>query len=135
MKKKALISFAGETTHGRNDPGRNDPGRNDPRAKRLTGETTHGRNNPVPITAKFSGVRKFRNSTVYYFSISLEKKVRHLKRENDALRSSASLSFRPSDSTSPTPASLSSHNSYTETCIKALQEAQVMKLLSSLRAW
>lgn len=55
---------------------------------------------------------------------SLEKKIRLLKRENDVLRSSASLSFRPSDSTSPTPASLSSHNSYTENCIKALQEAQ-----------
>ena len=76
----------------------------------------------------FHSHRRKKTTKAYHFVCfiySLEKKVRFLKRENDVLRSSASLSFRPSDSTSPTPASLSSHNSYTETCIKALQEAQV----------
>ncbi|XP_060076178.1 uncharacterized protein LOC132555835 [Ylistrum balloti] len=46
---------------------------------------------------------------------SLEKKVFKLKKENDVLRSAASLSVRTSHSTSPTPASLSSEKgSFTE---------------------
>ncbi|OWF51292.1 uncharacterized protein LOC110449383 [Mizuhopecten yessoensis] len=46
---------------------------------------------------------------------SLEKKVFKLKKENDVLRSTASLSVRTSHSTSPTPASLSSEKgSFTE---------------------
>ncbi|XP_045178318.2 uncharacterized protein LOC123538349 isoform X2 [Mercenaria mercenaria] len=49
----------------------------------------------------------------------LERKLRILRRENDAFRSSLNGGSVPSHSMSPTPPSLSS---YTEQCIKSLQE-------------
>ncbi|XP_060557976.1 uncharacterized protein LOC132718302 [Ruditapes philippinarum] len=49
----------------------------------------------------------------------LERKLRILRRQNDAFRSSCNGGSVPSHSMSPTPPSLSS---YTEQCIKSLQE-------------
>lgn len=54
----------------------------------------------------------------------LERKIRILKRENDAYRSSLNGGSMPSHSMSPTPPSLSS---YTEQCIKSLQEQSIAK--------
>lgn len=53
---------------------------------------------------------------------SLERKIRILKRENAAFRSSLNGGSMPSQSMSPTPPSLSS---YTEQCIKSLQEQSI----------
>ncbi|XP_041374259.1 uncharacterized protein LOC121387303 [Gigantopelta aegis] len=61
-------------------------------------------------------------ATLLHTKRRLEKKVYQFKRENEALRSSASISFRTSHSTSPTPPSISS---YTDKSLLHDQSSQI----------
>ena len=67
-------------------------------------------------------------TTYMYVISSLERKLHLLRRENDAFRSSISGGSLPSHSTSPTPPSLSS---YTEQCVKSLQEQNLHAQVTS----
>lgn len=66
----------------------------------------------------------------YVIFYSLERNLTLIRRENDAFRSSMSGGSLPSHSMSPTPPSLSS---YTEMCIKSLQEHTAAAQVHTLR--